>query len=113
MTRKTQHLQDADRYHFDFGPCSYANGFYQIDTDQDAWYFGQWANPATRTTVSFTEGDVTECQYDTDEEFTAAILANADWHQKNGYAFGIDPGISGNQAFVARWTALGLAHLLH
>ena len=30
----------SDRYSFDCGPCSYANGFAQIDTKQDAPCFG-------------------------------------------------------------------------
>ena len=29
----------SDRYSFDCGPCSYANGFAQIDTRQDASYY--------------------------------------------------------------------------
>ena len=30
----------SDRYELDCGPCSYANGFAQIDTTQDAPYYG-------------------------------------------------------------------------
>ena len=30
----------SDRYEFDCGPCSYANGFAQVDTQQDAPYYG-------------------------------------------------------------------------
>ena len=29
----------SDRYEFDCGPCSYANGFAQVDTQQDAPYY--------------------------------------------------------------------------
>ena len=32
----------SDRYSFDVGACSYANGFAQIDTRQDAAHFGTW-----------------------------------------------------------------------
>ena len=43
----------TDRYAFDTGPCSYANGFAQIDTRQDASYYGTWCSPVARTIVSF------------------------------------------------------------
>ena len=33
----------SDRYEFDCGPCSYANGFAQVDTRQDAPYYGSGA----------------------------------------------------------------------
>ena len=49
----------SDRYGFDFGPCSNANGFAQIDTRQDASYYGTWCSPAARTIVNYCEGDVT------------------------------------------------------
>ena len=49
----------SDRYGFDFGPCSTANGFAQIDTRQDASYYGTWCSPAARTIVNYCEGDVT------------------------------------------------------
>lgn len=32
----------GERYDFDFGECSYANGWAQIDTRQDASYYGTW-----------------------------------------------------------------------
>jgi hypothetical protein len=35
----------TNRYTFDFGTCSPQNGFAQVDTGQDAYYFGTWANP--------------------------------------------------------------------
>ena len=34
----------TDRYSFDVGACSYANGFAQIDTRQDAAHFGSWTS---------------------------------------------------------------------
>ncbi len=49
----------ADRYVYDFGSCSYANGFAQIDTRQDASYFGTWCSPERRMIVNYCEGDVT------------------------------------------------------
>ena len=45
----------SDRYSFDCGPCSYANGFAQIDTKQDAPWYGGWSSPTQRTIVNFCE----------------------------------------------------------
>ena len=61
----------SDRYSFDCGPCSYANGFAQIDTRQDASYYGSWASPTRRTIVNFCEGDVTTTVCESDEEFVS------------------------------------------
>ena len=41
----------SDRYSFDCGPCSYANGFAQIDTRQDGAHFGYWCSPAARILI--------------------------------------------------------------
>ena len=50
-------VADGDRYAFDFG-CK--KDWYQVDNDQeqDAWYFGQWCNPATLQNLSYVEGDI-------------------------------------------------------
>ena len=44
--KTTREFAPADRYIYDFGLCSYENGWAQVDTAQDAAYFGTWANPA-------------------------------------------------------------------
>ena len=36
----TREFAPADRYVYDFGLCSYKNGCAQVDTAQDASYFG-------------------------------------------------------------------------
>ena len=41
----TREFGPGDRYVYDFGLCSYENGWAQVDTAQDASYFGTWANP--------------------------------------------------------------------
>ena len=43
--KTTRAFAPADRCVYDFGPCSTANDWAQIDTAQDASYFGTWANP--------------------------------------------------------------------
>jgi len=100
---------DADRYHFDAGLCSFKRGFAQVDTGQDAWYFGTWANPTTLTVVSYAEGDVTIEQADTPQEFGDALRAVKRWNDVNGYSFGIDTMC---QAEIREgFQALGLADL--
>jgi len=50
-------VADGDRYAFDQHYLK--NGWYQVDDkEQDAWYFGQWCNPATLQNLSYVEGDV-------------------------------------------------------
>ena len=47
----------TERYAFDFSD-EYRAGWKQYDTDQDAWYYGVWYNPAKMQTLSYTEGDI-------------------------------------------------------
>ena len=111
---KTERLFDSqtDRYAFDFDQCSYGNGFAQIDTGQDASYFGTWANPETLQIVCFCEGDVTIKTANDNVEFSNELKDIKHWNDKNGHRFyGIDPGFSGDmkQAFIN----VGCEELLH
>ena len=107
MTKTTEHCP-ADRYLYDFGPC---RDFAQVDTCQDASYFGIWACPTRRVIFSYCEGDCTTTECDTDEEFRAEIHRIRDFANSVGTFRGIDPGLS--PAKVEAWTAIGLAELLH
>lgn len=110
--KTTRSFQPADRYAFDFGPCSYANGFAQIDTAQDASYFGTWASPAARKIVSYAEGDVTIHEAESDEEFAAAVRQIDEWNVQHGYGNArIDPGF--DPAMRAAFEAVGLADMIH
>ena len=55
----TREFCPGDRYVYDFGLCSYENGWAQVDTAQDASYFGTWANPTRLMIFSYCEGDTT------------------------------------------------------
>ena len=102
----------TDRYVYDFGPCSSKNGFAQLDTAQDASYYGMWANPEKRIIVSYCEGDVTTTICDNDKEFVEEIDRIADFNNSNGLDFkGIDPGF--NDALKERFVSIGLSHYLH
>ena len=107
MEIKREFHMDADRYQLDFGPCSTKNGFAQLDTKQDAWYYGVWANCEKRIVVSYAEGDLTTTTCENDQEFVEVITK---WG-KEDYFIGIDPGIADGAA--EPWKALGLGEFLH
>lgn len=90
----TQRLfQPCDRYRFDFGLCTYAKGWAQLDTGQDASYYGTWINPVERKIVNYCEGDVTIQTAETDEELVSLVAEIKRWNEQAGHAFiGIDPG---------------------
>jgi len=101
----------ADRYVYDFGACSYSKGWAQVDTTQDASYYGTWTNPERREIFTYCEGDTTLTRCDTDAEYAEAVRATAAWNKASGYWKGIDPGLG--EEMRERFVALGLADLLH
>lgn len=109
----TRHfLESADRYNFDFKACTYALGWAQVDTKQDASYFGTWANPRSRTILNYAEGDVTISVAATDAEFAEGLREIDRWNIAHGYGPArIDPGY--DPAMKADFEAIGLADLLH
>ncbi len=103
---------DGSRYRYDFGACSYSKGFAQVDTGQDAYYFGTWCNPVTLQIVSYCEGDVTSQQAESVSEFTEELQRIKRWNEENGHAFlGIDPGLGDDMR--RRFNELSLTDLLH
>lgn len=101
----------ADRYKYDWGLCSSQNGFAQVDTRQDASYFGTWANPLKRIVFCYCEGDCTTVECDTDEEFVTYMRDLEEWNRKMGSFCKVDPGLlSGADE---PWKRLGLGDMLH
>ena len=111
MKTTTDFMPMSDRYRFDLGECSYDKGFAQIDTDQDASYYGQWVSPTERKIVAFVEGDVTVREAADDTELVAALRELKEWNECSGYSFGIDPGFGADMR--AAFDRLGAADLLH
>ena len=110
--QKTHEFLPADRYAYDFGPCSIKNGFAQVDTEQDASYYGTWANAERLIIVAYVEGDVYTTKCDTPEEFSSELRAIKHWNEKNGWKFkGIDPGLG--ETIKQQFVGLGLGDLLH
>ena len=112
MTRHTFTYPDdhthEDRYAFDFGECSTAQGYAQFDTRLDAYYFGHWINPTTFRLVSYAEGDVSVTVCDDAGEFVTEVRA---WVARHGADFrGIDARLS--DGLRAAFAALGLDDLL-
>ena len=110
--RTARHFEPSDRYRFDFSRCSLKKGWAQVDTSQDASYYGTWAHPERRQIVNYCEGDVTIQTAETDEEFAKALLELKAWCEKMGMKFfGIDCGLRAD--IVAGFERVGVADLLH
>ena len=112
MKRIEEFLRYGDRYEFDFGECSPSLGFAQIDTCQDAPYFGIWTNPTTLTTVQYMEGDLTREIAESVDEYIEHIREMKTYMEKFGRRFiGIDPML--NSETENRFKEIGLGDLLH
>lgn len=103
----------TDRYTFDFKKCSPDKGWVQIDTKQDASYYGTWCNPTTRQIVNYCEGDISLQTYENDQEFAAGIRTVANWNKESGYWIGIDMGLFKRKEFTQQFMNLGLSDLIH
>lgn len=101
----------TDRYAFDFKTCTADKGWAQMDTKQDASYYGVWVNPTLRKLVSYCEGDVTFQECETDAEFTTELQSWIDWQKGAGYFIGID-GMC-RPEIIEAFTRLGFAADLH
>ena len=109
INRTKSFIEDGDRYQCDRTLC-WAKGstWAQVDTDQDAWYYGNWADPVSKSIVSYVEGDLIVFRCDTDEEFISELNRMAAWHATQGSYLRIDP----KQKHESLWLELGLKDLL-
>ena len=98
----------ADRYKYDLSLCK---TWAQVDTRQDAPYYGTWTDPQTRRIFNYCEGDVCLTVCTTDEEYVAELRRCAQWNIDAGYWLGIDPGW--DEAQRRMFLVLGLRDLLH
>lgn len=101
-------FEHSDRYRFDFNLCSARNGWAQVDTGQDASYFGTWAHPEQLQVVSYCEGDITVVTADNPQEFREELESIRHWNARMGYSFGVDA-----YGIESRFEKLGLGHMLH
>ena len=112
MKTEKKFLPNKVRYDFDFGECSMGKGFAQVDTSQDASYYGTWANPFTLTVINFAEGDVCTRIADTEEEFIEELLLIKRWNDNTGNKFkGIDTGF--DKELREKFVEIGAEELLY
>lgn len=105
-------VENGDRYKYDFTEMTTQKGWAQVDTGQDAWYYGTWTNPFTLEIFNYCEGDTTLQKAENTIEYRAEIEEIKRWNDESGHGFkGIDPGF--NEALKGRFGTLGMAHLLH
>lgn len=112
MTVTTAHeFASASRYTYDTGlPADFA----QLDTSEDASYYGNWASAKRLTLFSYCEGDCTTTICETVEEFRQQINDFQAFCARIGYEFkGIDPGWIHSDELLQPWRDCGLAHLIH
>ena len=112
MTVKiSREFAQADRYRYDFGLPKH---FGQLDTKQDASYYGNWASAKLKFLFSYCEGDCTTTECDTPEEFKGEVEKFIKWTNDLGYPFlGIDLGWNVSDDIKQPWIDCGLAHLIH
>ena len=63
IKRETFFEDDISRYNFD------AKGYAQLDTTEDAWYYGHWVDFKNLKIISYAEGDVSIETCENKEEF--------------------------------------------
>ena len=88
--KKLHDFEPADRYTYDFGLCSSKNGFAQVDTGQDASYFGTWANPEKLIIFNYCEGDCYTTICDSVDEFRAEIAEIKRWNHESKRKRGVE-----------------------
>ena len=109
--QRIREFAPGDRYLYDFKLLTYAKGWCQADTRQDASYYGNWIQPDTKELFCYCEGDVTLVRCETDDEFVASVREMAAWQKEHGYWLGIDPGLT--PEMKTKFTDLGLGDLFH
>lgn len=77
----------GNRYEYDFGECSRANGWVQYDTSQDAWYFGVWVHPEKREILTYAEGDVDRVICATEKNYHAELKYMSEFYGDPPRAF--------------------------
>lgn len=95
---------NAERYEWDYALCP--QGWAQLDTPGDAWYYGHWVNLATFQITILCEGDLYETTCDNLEEFVTEVRDICERFEGK-----IDPGL--NESRIQAWRQSPLADCLH
>ena len=75
---------NGNRYMFDSKFLA-KKAWVQLDTTEDASYYGNWVNRQLRKIVNYAEGDYTETTYATDEAFIKGLRTCLASLEKYGY----------------------------
>ena len=78
-----------DRYAFDFALMP-TRQWAQVDTTDDASYYGIWTCPAQRRIISFTEGDITDTRCASNAAYLAELEKHYQFHLRQSSWKGID-----------------------
>lgn len=108
-----RYFYPVGRYEFDFKLCPAIQGWAQIDTSQDASYFGAWVNPMTLRVVTYAEGDVVDRRFDFDWELVEELRSIKRWNDEMGYEMAIDPCEWEEGIVKRRLVKMGVGDLLH
>lgn len=100
----------GSRYDYDEKRTA-ANGWVQIDTCQDAPYFGIWAHAANRRIATFCEGDLMVEICDDDADFQKSLQACLAFYDRDGRPTKIDAAFS--EPVAAPYHALGFSDRIH
>lgn len=106
----------GERYKYDSKLCANSKGWAQVDTSQDASYYGTWANPITFEIFNYCEGDITHTQCDNEADFIIEMRKTIEWNKEREYWLGIDPGWPGTDMTIRiseAFTRMGLGEFLH
>lgn len=101
----------GERYKYDFRTCTPAKGWAQLDTRQDAPYYGTWVNPFSLEIFNYCEGDLFHTQGEGVADFIQALTETIDWNKNAGYWLGIDP--MGRDEIRSAFVVLGFRDALH
>lgn len=93
---------DLNRYDFDFPLIR--KGWLQVDTNEDASWYGNWVNLDQKRFVQFAEGDVTDIRFESCDEMVTYL--------RNFPMLHIDAGITTRDRAMAQAELLNIQDLL-
>ena len=89
MTRQDIYV-GGNRYRYDFRLCRYSDGWLQIDSYQDASYYGHWLHLSQRIFIGFAEGDEYVITFDSVDEMCTYVRDWIEYERDLGYIAWID-----------------------
>ena len=107
-TTTRRRVEEYGRGRYDW-TLTAADGWAQLDTGQDAPWYGAWAHAGSRTVVVYAEGDETKTVCRDGEAFADEVRRFAAFHGTDWR--GVDTGM--NEETRRRFQELGLGALLH